>query len=82
MEPDQPGYIWHELRRRTYYQVQDPQDTYANFRQSPNGPVLDTLPNSTEVRFIGELGTWTQVELAYGQTGYVATTLLTTPSCF
>ena len=33
------GYIWQDLIRHTYYQVQAPQDTYANFRQSPNGPV-------------------------------------------
>lgn len=78
----QSGYVWHELIRRTYYQVADPQDTYANLRQLPDGPVLDTLPNGTEVRFIGEQGTWTQVELANGQIGYVATALLAEPNCF
>lgn len=78
----QAGYIWHELLRRTYYQVEDTQDTYANLRQSPDGPVLDTVPNGTEVRFMGEVDVWTQVELADGQTGYVATALLTEPSCF
>ncbi|MEO1147304.1 MAG: SH3 domain-containing protein [Cyanobacteria bacterium J06638_22] len=78
----QSGYIWHELLRRTYYQVEDTQDTYANLRQSPDGTVIDTVPNGTEVRFMGEVDVWTQVELASGQTGYVATALLTEPRCF
>ncbi|MBE9097958.1 SH3 domain-containing protein [Vacuolonema iberomarrocanum] len=78
----QSGYIWHELLRRTYYQVEDTQDTYANLRQSPGGTVIDTVPNGTEVRFMGEVDVWTQVELASGQTGYVATALLTEPRCF
>jgi hypothetical protein len=78
----QAGYIWHELLRRTYYQVEDTQDTYANLRQSPDGSILDTVPNGTEVRFMGEVGVWTQVELASGQTGYVATALLAEPRCF
>ena len=82
LETEQAGYVWHELLRQRYYQVQDPQDTGANFRQLPNGLVLSTLPNGTEVRFIGESGTWTQVELANGAIGYVATVLLTTDNCF
>lgn len=79
---DRWGYVWQDLIRRTYYQVDDPQDTYANLRQSPNGPVIEPLTNGTEVRFIGEAGTWTQVELANGQIGYVATALLSDPNCF
>ncbi|MEM8810608.1 MAG: SH3 domain-containing protein [Cyanobacteria bacterium P01_G01_bin.38] len=79
---DQQGYIWQDLLRLTYYQVEDPQDTYANLRQSPGGPVINTLDNGTEVRFLGEDGTWTQVELASGQVGYVATSLLMRPNCF
>lgn len=78
----QAGYIWHELLRRTYYQVEDTQDTYANLRQSPDDTVIDTVPNGTEVRFMGEVDVWTQVELASGQMGYVATALLTEPRCF
>ncbi|MEM9907139.1 MAG: SH3 domain-containing protein [Cyanobacteria bacterium P01_D01_bin.44] len=79
---DQQGYIWQDLLRLTYYQVEDPQDTYANLRQSPDGPVISPLENGTEVRFMGEDGTWTQVELASGQVGYVATSLLIRPNCF
>ena len=87
LEPDrsaywQSGYIWHELIRRTHYQVADPQDSAANFRQSPDGPVIATLANGTEVQFMGEVGTWTQVELADHRTGYITTALLTDPSCF
>ncbi|MEL6402227.1 MAG: SH3 domain-containing protein [Cyanobacteria bacterium J06626_4] len=78
----QSGYVWHELIRRTHYQVEDPQDSAANFRQSPDGPVIDTLANGTEVQFMGEAGTWTQVKLADNRIGYVATALLTDPSCF
>ena len=87
LEPDrsayqQSGYVWHELIRRTHYQVEDPQNSAANFRPSPDGPVIDTLANGTEVRFMGEVGTWTKVELADNRTGYVTTALLTDPSCF
>ena len=87
LEPDrsayrQSGYIWYELIRRTHYQVEDPQNSAANFRPSPDGPVIDTLANGTEVRFMGEVGTWTKVELADNRTGYVTTALLTDPSCF
>ncbi|MEO0457511.1 MAG: SH3 domain-containing protein [Cyanobacteria bacterium P01_A01_bin.114] len=82
VDQDRWGYIWQDLIRLTYYQVEDPQDTYANLRQTPNGPVIDTLANGTEVRFMGTDGTWTQVELASGQVGYVATSLLMPPNCF
>ncbi len=76
------GYVWEDLIRRTYYRVEDPQDTYVNLRESPNGSVAAALANGTEVRFMGEDGTWTRVQLANGQMGYVATALLTNPSCF
>lgn len=76
------GYVWEDRIRRTYYRVKDPQDTYANLRESPDGSVVSILPNGTEVRFIGEEDTWTRVQLTNGQTGYVATSLLTDPSCF
>ncbi|MEL7313586.1 MAG: SH3 domain-containing protein [Cyanobacteria bacterium J06559_3] len=76
------GYVWEDRIRRTYYQVKDPQDTYANLRESPDGSVVSILPNGTEVRFVGEKDTWTHVQLANGQMGYVATSLLTDPSCF
>lgn len=82
VDQDRWGYIWQDLIRRTYYQVDDPQDISANLRQSPNGSVIEPLANGTEVRFMGEADTWTQVELANGQIGYVATALLSDPNCF
>jgi hypothetical protein len=82
VESETWGFVLGDLIYRTYYQVQDPQDTSANVRRSPNGEVITAVPNGTEVRFLGIDGTWTQVQLDSGETGYISTQLLSEPSCF
>lgn len=76
------GYVWGELIYRTYYQVQDPQDTFANLRQVPNGEIITAVPNGTHVQFKGVDGDWTQVRLRDGRTGYISSSRLGLPSCF
>ncbi len=76
------GYVRDDFIYRTYYQVQDLQDTSANVRRSPNGEVITAVPNGTEVRFLGIEGSWTQVQLDSGETGYISTQLLSDPNCF
>jgi Bacterial SH3 domain len=82
VESETWGFVWGDKIYRTYYQVQDPQDTSANVRRSPNGEVITSVPNGTEVRFLGIEGSWTQVQLDNGETGYISTQLLSDPSCF
>jgi serine/threonine protein kinase len=76
------GFVSGNLIYRTYYQVQDPQDTSANLRTSPNGEVIMAVPNGTEVQFLGVEGRWTKVQLNSGQLGYISTQLLSDPDCF
>lgn len=76
------GYVWGELIYRTYYQVKDPQDTYANLRQVPNGAIITAVPNGTHVQFKGVDSGWTQVQLQDGRTGYISSSRLGLPSCF
>jgi serine/threonine protein kinase, bacterial len=71
-----------ETCTETYYQVNDPQDTSANLRKSPNGEVIVAIPNGTEVLFLGAEGSWTQVQLGSGQTGYISTQLLNESDCY
>ncbi len=71
-----------ETCTETYYQVNDPQDTSANLRQSPNGELIVAVPNGTEVLFLGVEGSWTQVQLGSGQTGYISTQLLSESDCY
>ncbi|MEL6937972.1 MAG: SH3 domain-containing protein [Cyanobacteria bacterium J06598_1] len=79
---DSWGYIWGDLLHRTHYQVQDAEDTSANLRQSPDGPVLTSVTNGTVVAFVGTTGDWTRVQTETGQQGYILNSLLTQPSCF
>ncbi len=76
------GYVWGDLIYLARYQVQDPQDTFANMRRSPNGEVITAVPNGTEVHFIGTDGSWTKVLLDNGQEGYISTDRLDRPNCF
>ena len=76
------GYVWGDLLHRSYYQVADPQDSFANLRRSPNGPVVTAVENETAVRFLGIMGEWTRVSLTSGQAGYIHSALLAPPSCF
>lgn len=71
-----------ETCTETYYQVNDPQDTSANLRKSPNGDLIVAIPNGTEVLFLGVAGSWTQVQLGSGQTGYISTQLLNESDCY
>ncbi len=82
VESETWGFVWGDKIYRTYYQVQDPQDTRVNVRRSPNGEVITAVPNGTEVRFLGIEGSWTQVQLDSGETGYISTQLLSDPNCF
>ncbi len=82
VESETWGFVWGDKIYRTYYQVQDPQDTSANVRRSPNGEVITAVPNGTEVRFLGIEGSWTQIQLDSGETGYISTQLLSDPNCF
>jgi hypothetical protein len=48
----------------------------ANFRATPGGMVINTIPANSRVRVMGQAGSWDQV--AYGgQVGYVAASLIT-----
>ena len=76
------GYIWGDLLYRSYYQVADPQDRFANLRRSPNGTVVTAVENGTNVRFLGIEGAWTKVAIANGQEGYIFSALLAPPNCF
>ncbi|MEO1791978.1 MAG: protein kinase [Cyanobacteria bacterium J06629_19] len=76
------GYILGDLLYRTTYQVNDPSDTSANLRQTPDGELIAAIDNSTEVKFLGTNGSWTQVELNNGQSGYISTSRLAEPNCF
>ncbi|MEO0705714.1 MAG: SH3 domain-containing protein [Cyanobacteria bacterium J06649_5] len=41
-------------------------------RNSPNGETVTALPNGTEVSFLGVKGSWSQVQMNDGYSGYVA----------
>ena len=63
--------------------VLDPNDSYANARATPNGPIVGPLANGTRVQVIGELDDpsgrpWSEVRFgSAGSTGYVFKSLLT-----
>ncbi len=76
------GYIASQFLHRTIYTVRDPNDRSVNLRRVPDGPVLRAIANGTDVEFRGIRGSWTQVRLANGPEGYVASRLLQEPSCF
>lgn len=76
------GYVFSELLHRSIYEVRDPEDTIVNLREKPNGMILKSLVNGTEVAFVSEEDQWTKVRLLSGEEGYIFSTLLNPPSCF
>ncbi|KAF3885219.1 MULTISPECIES: SH3 domain-containing protein [Nostocales] len=75
-------YVSTKFLYRAIYLVFDPNDSKVNVRQQPNGRIIKSLPNETEIAFIEPKGDWTKVRLAAGEVGYVSSKLLKKPSCF
>jgi hypothetical protein len=75
------GYMFSKFLHHSIAQVIDPQDRSVNLRRSPNGQVLQALPNRTEVMFLGLQGDWAQVRLVNGRVGYLFAKFLRPPMC-
>lgn len=75
------GYVYSDLISRTVLSVLDPNDSGANLRSSPNGPIIKKLPNGTPVKFAGTDGNWTIVETEDERIGRISTALLAPPTC-
>jgi hypothetical protein len=50
--------------------------TNANFRATPGGSVIGTIPANARVHVVGQAGTWDRVSFS-GQLGYVSASLIT-----
>lgn len=77
------GYLFTKLLTScsgTCMVVADPNDTYVNLRQTPNGPVAARLPNGTRVYVYGRSGQWSWVEHEWDRvrtdSGYMFSKLL------
>jgi hypothetical protein len=81
--PTMRGYIASTLLHRSVYRVIDPQDKTVNLRSSPNGQVITSIPNDTEVMFLGKSGDgrWSRVRLASGKIGFIFAKFLLPPNC-
>ncbi|GAB1544378.1 hypothetical protein NUACC21_70540 [Scytonema sp. NUACC21] len=78
----QTAYVSTKLLYRSVYLLLDPNDKKVNIRQQPNGTVIRTLPNNTEVAFIEPKRDWTKIRLTTGEVGYVFSKFLKEPTCF
>ena len=50
--------------------------TSANFRATPGGAIIGTIPASARVHVVGQAGSWDHVSFS-GQLGYVSASLIT-----
>lgn len=68
------------------YVVFDRNDTYANLRSSPNGQVLQKIPNGAKASFIRQTGDWILASfdgyLAESGPGYIKSNLLRTDNTY
>ncbi len=79
---NQTVYVFRRFLYRLVYEVVDPKDTRVNLRRSPNGPIIQALPNATLVMLLAPQGNWSKVRLENGQDGYVFSKFLREPACF
>ena len=75
-------YVSTQLAYRFIQLVLDPKDRSVNLRRSPNGAVVRTVINNTEVVLLEPGRQWVKVRLENGQEGYVFKDLLRLPSCW
>ncbi|HIK15681.1 MAG TPA: SH3 domain-containing protein [Leptolyngbyaceae cyanobacterium M33_DOE_097] len=75
-------YVSKKLLYPTVYTAMDPSDRRVNLRNSPNGVILRSIPNGTNVRLVAPQAGWFKVRLRNGQVGYISAKLLKPAQCF